>query len=79
MNKTEEKKSEVKVPEKILLTHLRGVLRQFKLGKTIMNKEKRQGKMQEKAGKDAFGSVTDSAFLLYKQQLAQPKKFLKHQ
>ena len=40
MNKTEEKKSEVKVPEKILLTHLRGVLRQFKLGKTIMNKKK---------------------------------------
>ena len=38
--KTEEKKSEVKVPEKILLTHLRAVLRQFKLGKTIMNTKK---------------------------------------
>ena len=30
--KTEEKKSEVKVPEKILLTHLRAVLRQFRQG-----------------------------------------------
>ena len=39
-NKTEEKKSEVKVPEKILLTHLRGVLREFKLGKTIKDKKK---------------------------------------
>ena len=38
--KTEEKKSEVKVPEKILLTHLRAVLRQFKLGKTIKDKKK---------------------------------------
>ena len=38
--KTEEKKSQIKVPEKILLTHLRGVLRQFKPGKRRKEKKK---------------------------------------